>query len=76
MQEKKNDKKIANKFIKEKVKSLVSYILNILKTDTALKVGIEIKKEIFAESTLLNFKNRPAVIVIPALLTPGIKDKI
>ena len=39
-------------------------------------MGIEIKKDIFAESTLSNFKNLAAVIAIPDLLTPGIKDKI
>ena len=41
----------------------------------ALKIGIEIKNEIFAESTLLNLNNLAAVIVIPDLLTPGIKDR-
>ena len=39
-------------------------------------MGIEIKKDIFAESTLSNFKNLAAVIAMPDLLTPGIKDKI
>ena len=42
---------------------------------TAANVGIDNKNEIFAESSLLNFKNLPAVIDIPDLLTPGIKDK-
>tara|TARA_B110000914_G_C15068210_1_gene267215 strand:+ start:381 stop:512 length:132 start_codon:yes stop_codon:yes gene_type:complete len=38
------------------------------------KAGIEIKKEIFAASVLPKFKNLAAVIVIPDLLTPGIKE--
>ena len=46
------------------------------KIETAPKIGIEIKNEIFAESTLLKFKNLAAVIAIPDLLTPGVKDKI
>ena len=71
-----NDKKIANKFNKEKLKLSDLKILIKLKNETALRAGIESRKEIFAESTLLNFKKRLAVIVIPALLTPGIKDKI
>ena len=40
------------------------------------KVGIESKKDIFADSVLLKFKSLAAVIVIPDLLTPGIKDSI
>ena len=46
------------------------------KIDTAPRIGIEIRKEIFAASVLLNFNNLAAVIAIPDLLTPGIKDKI
>ena len=46
------------------------------KNETAPKIGIDIKKDIFAESTLLKFNNLAAVIAIPDLLTPGIKDKI
>ena len=42
----------------------------------AARVGIERKKEIFDESNLLNPKNLPAVIVIPARLTPGINEAI
>mgnify|MGYP006952503342 CR=1 FL=1 len=38
------------------------------------KIGIESKKDIFAESNLLKFNNLAAVIAIPDLLTPGIKD--
>ena len=48
----------------------------IPKIDTAPKIGIEIKKEIFPASILLKFNNLAAVMAIPDLLTPGIKDKI
>ena len=44
--------------------------------ETAARVGIDNKKEILAESNLLNFKILAAVIEIPDLLTPGIKEKI
>ena len=44
--------------------------------EIAANVGIESKKEIFAESYLLKLNNLAAVIVIPDLLTPGIKDII
>ena len=44
--------------------------------ETPASVGIDNKKEILAASTLLKFKILAAVIVIPDLLTPGIKDKI
>ena len=43
---------------------------------TAAKVGIDNRKEILPESTLWNFRNLDAVIVIPERLTPGIKEKI
>ncbi len=43
--------------------------------ETAPSVGIDNKKDIFAASYLLNFRNLAAVIVIPDLLTPGINDK-
>ncbi len=46
------------------------------KIDTAAKVGIESRNDILAESYLLNFRALAPVIVIPDLLTPGIKDKI
>ena len=46
------------------------------KKETALKIGIERKKEVFAASTLLKFRSLAAVMAIPDLLTPGIKDKI
>ena len=38
----------------------------------AIKVGIAKKKEILEASILLKPKTRPAVIVIPERLTPGI----
>ena len=41
----------------------------------AAKMGMDIKKEIFAESILLKFKSLAAVIAIPDLLTPGTNDK-
>ena len=44
------------------------------KVDTAPKIGIEIKKDILAASTLLKHKILDAVIAIPDLLTPGISD--
>ena len=43
---------------------------------TAASVGMDIKKDILAESNLLNFNTLAADIVIPDLLTPGIKDNI
>ena len=43
------------------------------KIDTAPKVGIESKKEIFAASYRLNLKILAAVIVIPDLLTQVLK---
>ena len=46
------------------------------KIDTAPKIGMETKKEIFAASVLLNLNNLAVVIAIPDLLTPGTKDKI
>ena len=71
-----NERKIDNKLVNENLKLSVSNKLLIPKKLTAAKVGIERKKEILAASTLLNSKNLPAVIVIPDLLTPGIKESI
>jgi len=39
----------------------------------AARAGIDRKNEILAASNLLNPNSLPDVIVIPALLTPGIK---
>ena len=44
--------------------------------ETAAKVGIDNKKDIFAESYLLKFNALAPVIAIPDLLTPGTNDKI
>ena len=46
------------------------------KIEIAPKIGIDSKKDIFAESTLLKCNNLAAVIAIPDLLTPGTIDKI
>ena len=40
----------------------------------AVRVGIDKKNEILAESNLLNPSSLPEVIVIPDLLTPGINE--
>ena len=50
-------------------------ILRIPRTLAAAKAGIDKKNEILAESYLLKPKNLPDVIVIPDLLTPGIKAR-
>mgnify|MGYP007000093369 len=60
----------ANSLLSEKI------ILFNPKMETAPKIGIDIKNDIFAESTLSNPKNLAAVIAIPDLLTPGINAKI
>tara|TARA_B100000212_G_C26922495_1_gene342600 strand:- start:53 stop:226 length:174 start_codon:yes stop_codon:yes gene_type:complete len=44
--------------------------------DTAPKVGRDNRNDIFAESNLLKFNILAAVMVMPDLLMPGIKDKI
>ena len=46
------------------------------KIETAPRVGIDSRKEILAESYLLNFKILAAVITMPDLLTPGINERI
>ena len=63
---------ITNKFI-----SIDSFGISFKPRKLApAKAGIESKKEIFPESTLLKLNNLAAVIVIPALLTPGINASI
>ena len=74
--EKKKEKNIAIKLIFVKLWLSENIIFFIPKIETAPKIGIDNKKEIFAESILSNFKNLAAVIAIPDLLTPGTKDKI
>ena len=63
-----------NKFKKEN--SRLSELIKLLrpKIETPPRVGIDNKKEIFAESYLSNLSNLAAVIVIPDLLTPGINE--
>ena len=75
MYEKINDKKIDAKFKIEKLRFSEIIKLFIPKILTAASVGIDKKKDILAESYLLNFKTLAPVIAIPDLLTPGIKDK-
>ena len=59
----------------ERFKSFVEYNSLRPKIEIAPKTGIDIKKEILDASTLLKFKNRAPVIVIPDLLTPGIRER-
>lgn len=68
------DKKIAATFKIEKEISELVKIFFTPKTETAPRVGIERRNEIFVASTLLKLSSLAAVIVIPDLLTPGIKD--
>ena len=67
---------IDNKLKLVKLKSSEKIRFLTPKIETAPKIGIEIKKEIFPASTLLKLSNLAAVIAIPDLLTPGTKDKI
>ena len=69
-----NEKKIDSTFISEKCKLWELKRLPSPKIVTAPNVGIDKRKDILAESNLLKFNNLAAVIVIPDLLTPGIKD--
>ena len=71
-----NEYKIEKKFSFENLIFSIETMLLSPYIETAPKVGIDNKKEIFDASNLLNFNNLPAVIVIPALLTPGIKEKV
>ena len=76
IKEKTKDKIIAIKFKNEILISSTERIFLIPKIETAAKVGMDSRKEIFAESYLLNFNNLAAVMVIPDLLTPGISEII
>ena len=69
------DKKIEVIFWIEKIILSELAIFFTPNIETAANVGTDSKKEIFAESTLLKFSNLAAVIVMPDLLTPGIKEK-
>ena len=73
--EKINEISIDTKFNLVKSISSKKIIFLIPNIDTAPKIGIESKKDIFAESNLVKFNNLAAVIAIPDLLTPGNKDK-
>ena len=70
------EKKIESKLKNVKLKLSSCIKLCNPNKETAPKVGIDNKKEIFAESYLLKFKILAVVIVIPDRLTPGIKDNI
>ena len=59
-----------------KLESSKKIIFFTPKIETAPKIGIEVRNAIFPASTLLKLSNLAAVIAIPDLLTPGIKDKI
>ena len=74
--EKRNDKIIEIIFKIENSELFEIIIFFIPNIDTAKSVGIDKRNDIFAASYLLKFKIRAAVMVIPDLLTPGIKDKI
>lgn len=75
MNEIKNDKIIAIRFKTEKSKLSEEIIFFRPNKLTAASVGIDNKKDIFAESYLSKFNILAAEIVIPDLLTPGINDK-
>ena len=70
------EKKMAIKFSEDNFTSPDSYKLNTLYKVTDAKIGIDNKKDIFADSSLLNPKILAAEIVMPDLLTPGISDNI
>ena len=74
--EKKKEINIESKFNRVKKISSDDKIFFKPKIEAAPKMGIDNKKDILAESTLVNLSNLAAVIAIPDLLTPGISDKI
>ena len=76
MNEKMKESKIETILRIEKFKLLEKIIFFNPNTDTAPKVGIDNKNDIFAASYLLKLNNLAALIVIPDLLTPGIKERI
>ena len=73
---KKNENTIEIKFKSEKFKSSEIIIFFKPNIETTAKVGIDNKNDILAASYLLKFKILAALIVIPDLLTPGIKERI
>ena len=70
-----NENIIEIKFKIEKFKSWETTRFLKPNKETAVKVGIDNKNDIFAASNLLKFNNLAAVIVIPDLLTPGTKER-
>ena len=76
MNEKTKESKIDTILRIEKSKLLEKIIFFNPYIDTAPKVGIDNKNDIFAASYLLKHNTLAALIVIPDLLTPGIKDRI
>ena len=68
-----NDKKTVNTEVKLKIGLFWTISAYKPKTPVPAKAGIDIKNDIFAASSLLKLKNLAAVIIIPDLLTPGIK---
>ena len=69
-----NDKKIEIKFNVEILTSSRVTKFIIPNIETAPRVGIESRKDIFAASNLLKLRSLAAVIEIPDLLTPGINE--
>ena len=70
------DNRITTRFKIDNSTLSVKIIFLTPKIDTAPKVGIESKKEILDASYLLKPSALADVIVMPALLTPGISAKI
>ena len=75
MNENEKDKKIEVIFWTEKIILSELTIFFMPNIETAAKVGTDSKKEILAEYILLKLSNLAAVMVMPDLLTPGIKEK-
>ena len=73
MKEKINENKIDKEIVKLKSRLLSGKSFKI-KTLAPARAGIDKKNDILAASILLKFVNLLAVITIPDLLTPGIKD--
>ena len=76
IKEKKNESNIEIKFNFVNSILLETKIFLIPNKETAPKIGIDIKNDIFAADTLSNFKSLAPVIAIPDLLTPGIRARI
>ncbi len=70
------EKIMLNKFKIENSKEFSTNIFFKLQIQTTLNIGIDIKNDIFTDSSRPKFKILAPVIVIPDLLTPGINDSI